>query len=52
MCGESCLLFYAQPRSNPWSELDTRPHLTARQLENIGEPMNIQKARHSFATKL
>lgn len=52
MCGESCLLFYAQPRSNHWSELVTRPHLTARWLENVGEPMNIQRARHSFVTEL
>lgn len=27
-------------------------HLPASLLENVGEPMNIQKARNSFATEL
>lgn len=52
MFGESCLLFYAQPTSNPQSELVARTHLTARQMENVEESMNIQKARHSFTAKL
>lgn len=43
VCGGTCLPFCAQPRSNHCSELVTRPHLTARQLESVGQPRILRE---------
>jgi hypothetical protein len=46
---DSCLLYFAQPRINRWSELVTRLHLSARGLESE-EKLTYTQTKPSFAT--